>query len=210
MVQAFTAFMDACYIARRNSISSSVLKRFEATVARFHKLREVFIEVGVRESISLPRQHALSHYAALIKMFGCPNGLCSSMTESQHIASVKKPWRRSNHYHAMHQMLRTLTRLDKLEASRQVFNEKGMLRGSTSWYIENELDMGVHGGTDSEESESDESTAVGEEGDVVEIEEDENDNDNEDDYPQALLGERSPDAVFSVDLCARRGKFSLH
>lgn len=31
----------------------------------------------------LPRQHSLVHYSALIRGFGAPNGLCSSITESR-------------------------------------------------------------------------------------------------------------------------------
>ena len=67
------------------------------------------------------------HYADLIKMFGAPNGLCSSITESKHIVAVKKPWRRSNRYNALGQMLLTNERLDKLHESRERFKVHGML-----------------------------------------------------------------------------------
>jgi len=90
MVQCIATFLKACYIACRNAISEPVLQQFRECTDRF--LHEVFIEAGVRASISLPCQHALvSHYYALIKLFGSPNGLCSSITESKHIKSVKEP-----------------------------------------------------------------------------------------------------------------------
>jgi hypothetical protein len=48
---------------------------------------------GVRpDGFALPRQHALVHYLMLIRLFGLPNGLCSSITESKHIKAVKQPW----------------------------------------------------------------------------------------------------------------------
>ena len=59
-------------------------------------LQDIFIKARVRDSISLPCQHALSHYYYLIHLFGSPNGLCSSITESKHIKAMKEPWRRSN------------------------------------------------------------------------------------------------------------------
>ena len=70
------------------------------------------------------------HYSRLIRMFGAPNGLCSSITESKHIKAVKEPWRRSNRYNALGQMLLTNQRLDKLAAARVDFTSRGMLNGT--------------------------------------------------------------------------------
>ena len=62
----------------------------------------------------MPRQHALQHYHRLIEQFGAPNGLCTSITESMHIDAVKEPWRRSNKYEALGQMLIINHRLNKM------------------------------------------------------------------------------------------------
>ncbi|THH10643.1 hypothetical protein EW146_g8310 [Bondarzewia mesenterica] len=61
--------------------------------------------------------------------FGAPNGLCSSITESKHIKAVKEPWRRSNHFNALGQMLLTNQRLDKLAAICEDFKACSMLNG---------------------------------------------------------------------------------
>jgi len=79
-------------------------------------------------------QHSLLHYLHSIHLFGSPNGLCSSITESKHIKAVKEPWRRSSHYNALVQMLRTLCRLDKLAAAWRAFAELGMMDGTTASY----------------------------------------------------------------------------
>jgi hypothetical protein len=128
-------FMEACYIARRNAITSSALENFRACVEKFHALRDIFIQSGVRTSISLPRQHALYHYFYSISLFGSPNGLCSSITESKHIKAVKEPWRRSSRYHALSQMLQILSRMDKMAALRRKFTKMGLLVGTTSSFI---------------------------------------------------------------------------
>lgn len=130
MVRAFRGFMDFCYITRRNVIDGKSLEQLQDALNRFHECREVFREEGVRVDFCLPRQHVMMHYASLIRAFGAPNGLCSSITESKHIRAVKKPWRRSNRHLALHQMLLTNQRLDKLAASRADFTARGMLNGT--------------------------------------------------------------------------------
>ena len=139
MVKCLSAFLDFCFIARRNVISAEDLDFLRDSLSRFHQFRKIFIETGVRTDISLPRQHSLIHYFRSIRLFGSPNGLCSSITESRHISAVKKPWRRSNRFHALIQMLRTISRLEKLEALRCVLNRQGMMEGSTTSYTENVL-----------------------------------------------------------------------
>ena len=140
--------MDACYIVRRNSISVPALEAFKASLEQFHHLRSIFITTGARDSISLPQQHALAHYYRSIPLFGSPNGLCSSITESKHIKAVKEPWRRSSRYKALPQMLRTICRMEKMAALRRVFAKQGMLVGSTSSYVAGTLianeDAGVN------------------------------------------------------------------
>jgi hypothetical protein len=132
MVRAISAFMEFCYLARRSQVDEGTLAHIDVVIARFHCEREIFKDVGVREDFSLPRQHSLSHYCRLIQQFGVPNGLCSSITESKHIKSVKQPWRRSSRNDPLGQMLLTNQRLDKLAAARVDFTSRGMLDGPSS------------------------------------------------------------------------------
>lgn len=108
------------------------LSELENALARFYESRQIFETAGVRPNgISLPRQHALAHYPALIRLFGAPNGLCSSITESKHIRAVKEPWRRSNRNQPLGQMLVTNQRLDQLAAAQTDFVHRGMLSKCT-------------------------------------------------------------------------------
>ncbi len=135
IVQCIATFIDACYIARRNAIIGPALQHFRLCVKKFHALRDMFIQAGVRTSISLPHQHALNHYYYVICLFGSPNGLCSSITESKHIKAVKEPWHQSSRYQALIQMLRILVRMDKMAALRHKFAKMGMLVGTTASYM---------------------------------------------------------------------------
>ncbi|KAI0318160.1 hypothetical protein OF83DRAFT_1163587 [Amylostereum chailletii] len=131
MVRALSAFLEFCYLVRRSTIDDDTLDAIEAALARFHEEREIFRDVGVRpdereifrdvgarpDGFSLPRQHSMKHYPAHIKLFGTPNRLCSSITESKHI---KAP---------LGQILLINQCLDKLHAARVDFTARGMLIG---------------------------------------------------------------------------------
>jgi len=127
MVQAVRYFLEFCYLVRRDTHSESTIKAIRLATLKFHESRNIFIETGVRESISLPRAHSQLHYPSLIREFGAPNRLCSSITESKHIEAVKEPWRRSSRFEAVMQMVLTNQRLGKLAATRADFRARGML-----------------------------------------------------------------------------------
>ena len=136
MVKCLAALLDFCYIVRCNAITADDLADLQKILDRFHKHREVFVgTAGVTgERISLPRQHSLMHYSRGVILFGSPNGLCSSITESKHIKAVKEPWRRSSRFKALKQMLRTISRIDKLSAVFQIHTASARMNGSTSSY----------------------------------------------------------------------------
>ncbi|KAF8432343.1 hypothetical protein L210DRAFT_3414078 [Boletus edulis BED1] len=119
MTQAIAAFMDFCYIIRQYSLDEQNLVALNNALERFQTHRTIFEDTGVRPSgISIPRIHALQHYTELIQLYGAPNGLCSSITESKHIAAVKKPYQRSNRNQALYQILIINQRMDNLASFR--------------------------------------------------------------------------------------------
>ncbi|KAH9031532.1 hypothetical protein EDB85DRAFT_2074105 [Lactarius pseudohatsudake] len=89
-----------------------------------------FCYIARHNDFSLPRQHSMHHYPDMIRLFGAPNSLCSSIMEAKHIKAVKEPWRRSNRNKPLKQMLLTNQRLDKLMAARIDFTHRGMLKRS--------------------------------------------------------------------------------
>lgn len=132
MVRALRAFLEFCYIVRREVIDSDDLVELQDALDRFHEYREIFVTTGVRKENSIPpRQHSLEHYLFMIRAFGAPNGLCSSLTESKHIKAVKEPYRRSNRNQALEQILLINQRIDKLAAAQAHFEKHGMLPKKT-------------------------------------------------------------------------------
>lgn len=129
MVRTLHAFLEFCYLVRCSVITEQTLSQIRQALDRFHQLRQVF-HPDIVTSFNLPRQHSMKHYPDMIQLFGAPNGLCSSITESKHIKAVKKPYRRSNRHNALGQMLLTNQRLDKLARCRVDFQKRGMLSGT--------------------------------------------------------------------------------
>ncbi|KAH9013947.1 hypothetical protein EDB85DRAFT_2076528 [Lactarius pseudohatsudake] len=118
MLYAIRSFLDFCYIARHNVIMEITLTELKDALVQFNKYQTIFLEEGVQEDFSLPRQHSMHHYPDMIRLFGAPNGLCSSITEAKHIKAPLK------------QMLLMNQRLDKLMAAQIDFTHRGMLERS--------------------------------------------------------------------------------
>jgi hypothetical protein len=134
MIRTLCAFFEFCYIARRDVIDTKSLTELEEALDQFHQHHIIFVETGIHKGFNVPRQHFLHHYPALVRAYGAPNGLCSSITELKHIKAVKKLWRHSSCYKALGQMLLTNQQLDKLAASRVDFARHGMLVGTCLSY----------------------------------------------------------------------------
>jgi hypothetical protein len=158
MVRAISAYIDFYYLVRRPAIDTDSLAAIQDAISRYHQYRVAFQTHGVRpfgsEGLSLPRQHAMTHYPELIIAFGAPNGLCSSITEKKHIVAVKKPYRRSGRYRALGHILLVNQRLDKLAAARRDFKHRRMLRGTCADSILRSLNAAQHDDSLSGESDS--------------------------------------------------------
>ncbi|KAH9857661.1 hypothetical protein C2E23DRAFT_719558 [Lenzites betulinus] len=131
-IRSVRSFLEFCYIARRSEHFPATIEGMQDACSKFWQYREIFRSVpGVlKKDFNLPRQHSMLHYERHIWNFGAPSGLCTSITESKHIKAVKEPWRRSNRYEALGQMLLTNQRMDKLAMSRVHYEEQGMLAGT--------------------------------------------------------------------------------
>lgn len=67
MIQSLRAFLEFCYIARRNIINTTSLNELEDALKHFHTHRKIFQDCGIRvDGFNLPRQHSLIHYHQLI------------------------------------------------------------------------------------------------------------------------------------------------
>ncbi|KAH9947072.1 hypothetical protein B0H21DRAFT_778807 [Amylocystis lapponica] len=123
--------MVRCFAASTHD--TPTLTAMQAALDCFHQYRTIFETARIRtDGFSLPRQHALEHYIENIRLFGSPNGICSSITELKHICAVKEPWRCSSKNNPLLQIFTINQRLGKLAAARAYYtsHHDGMLIGS--------------------------------------------------------------------------------
>ena len=131
MVKVLQAFLNFCYNVWCDIHDTQSLKALEDALDCFHKHCEICQTTGVHlNGFNLPHSHVAGHYLHLIWVFGAPNGLWSSITESKHIKAVKEPWCQSSHWSVLKQMLTTNSHLDKLAAAWVDFASHGMLEGT--------------------------------------------------------------------------------
>ena len=106
-------FSEFCHLVRCSVLTEETLNKVDIVLSKYLEHHKIFQEIGVRDNFSVPCLHSVMHYKKLIRCFGAPNNLCSSITESKHIEVVKKPWRCSNWYNALGQMLNARTDLEE-------------------------------------------------------------------------------------------------
>ncbi|KDQ19208.1 hypothetical protein BOTBODRAFT_170341 [Botryobasidium botryosum FD-172 SS1] len=105
IIHCVRSFLNLCYLLHQYLHDNNNLDKIDATLAEYYHHHEFFRQAGVcPNGFRQPRQHALGHYQRLITLFGSPNGLCSSITESRHITAVKEPYRRLNRWNAVSQI----------------------------------------------------------------------------------------------------------
>ena len=140
MVKALQAFLNFCYIVQHDVHDTESLEPLQDALDRFHKHHEIFQTSSVcPNGFDLPWSHAAVHYMHLIRAFGAPNGLCSSIMESKHIVVVKEPWQRSSRWNTLRQMLTMNSHLDKLAAAWVYFASRGMLEGTVLYDVLNQI-----------------------------------------------------------------------
>jgi hypothetical protein len=130
MIHIFCTFLTFCYLVCQEMINNDTLTSIQAALDEFHHYHNIFQIARVHNlntGFNLPQQHSLTDYPQLIRLFGAPNGLCSSITESKHIESIKNPYQDSNRCDLLGQMLVTNQPTDKLAAAHVDFGTQGML-----------------------------------------------------------------------------------
>ena len=71
-MKTLRAFLEFCYIARRDVIDTQSLTELEQALDRFHQYRTIFMETGVRVGFNLPRQHFLIPLSSTYSSFRRP------------------------------------------------------------------------------------------------------------------------------------------
>jgi len=114
-VQAIKALLDFIYLAQYTTHDTITLSYLEDTLKKFHQDKKYFIDVGCREHLNIPKLHSLIHYVDSIKLFGTTDNYNTEMFERLHIDFAKQGWRATNQRDEFLQMIRWLSRQEKID-----------------------------------------------------------------------------------------------
>jgi hypothetical protein len=96
VLRAVHAILDFVHLAQYPSHTTQTLTRLEECLARFHENKAVFIDLGVRNHLNIPKFHSLLHYARSITLFGSTDNYNTEQSERLHIDLIKKAYEASN------------------------------------------------------------------------------------------------------------------
>ncbi|KAJ6595269.1 hypothetical protein B0H10DRAFT_2442090, partial [Mycena sp. CBHHK59/15] len=108
---------------------------------QFHRNKNIFVDLGVREHFNLPKLHGMEHYPANIMNFGTSDNYNTEYTERLHIDLAKDAYRSTNRKDEFSQMTLWLERKEKILRHSQFVDWK--LRGSPAPSIIENLNPGI-------------------------------------------------------------------
>ena len=115
VLRAVRALLDFVHLAQYPSHTTETLSCLEECLARFHENKAIFIDLGVREHLNIPKFHSLLHYARSIALFGSTDNYNTEQSERLHIDFAKKAYQATNRKDEYHQMTAWLERHEKIQ-----------------------------------------------------------------------------------------------
>jgi hypothetical protein len=114
LVHSVRALLDFLYIAQFPSQTDETLQLLQSSLDRFHKNKDIFIDLGIRTNFNIPKLHSLQHYVQNIKFFGTTDNYNTETSERLHIDLAKEAYRATNHKDEYPQMTLWLERKEKI------------------------------------------------------------------------------------------------
>ncbi|KAL1749636.1 hypothetical protein FB107DRAFT_225152 [Schizophyllum commune] len=121
-LRACRGLLDFIYYAQYTSHDSTLspgggsLEQMQEALDAWEENKSFFVKMTVRDDLNIPKFHSLHHYIASIRLFGTTDNYNTELFERLHIDFAKKGWRASNHRDAFPQMIKWLSRQEKVVA----------------------------------------------------------------------------------------------
>ncbi|KAH9905081.1 uncharacterized protein B0H18DRAFT_899304, partial [Fomitopsis serialis] len=112
----FRSLLDFIYLAQYPTHDDSTLEYLTEALKTYHKNKDILIKLGIRDHLNIPKFHSLVHYVESIRLYGTTDNYNTEMFERLHIDFAKKAWRASNHRDEFPQMMKWITRREKMAA----------------------------------------------------------------------------------------------
>ncbi|KIY47149.1 hypothetical protein FISHEDRAFT_20254, partial [Fistulina hepatica ATCC 64428] len=112
---ASRALLDFAYIGQYGSHDEETLHYLGDALDLYHDHMQTFVDLGCRKHLNIPKFHVLHHWLEDIPCLSSTDNYNTEMFEHLHIDFAKKAWRASNHRDEFPQMVRWLSRQEKMQ-----------------------------------------------------------------------------------------------
>ena len=109
------ALVDFIYYAQLQSHTDTTLAHLQPSLDAFHKHKDVFVRLGIREHFNIPKLHFMLHYVEAIRSRGSCDGFNTELPERLHIDYAKQAYRASNRRNYLEQMVTWLARQEAID-----------------------------------------------------------------------------------------------
>lgn len=111
---AVRALLDFLYLAQYPVHTDETLELLDEALAEFHRTKDIFIDLGIRDSFRIPKLHWASHYVQSIKYYGTTDNYNTEYTERLHIDLAKDAYAATNRKDEFTQMTVWVERKEKI------------------------------------------------------------------------------------------------
>ncbi|TEB25366.1 hypothetical protein FA13DRAFT_1756601 [Coprinellus micaceus] len=115
VIKAVKALLDFIFLSQYPTHDDQTLKYMKDALDSFHKNKQYFIKVKAHPTLNIPKFHSLVHYIESIQFFGTTDNYNTEMFERLHIDFAKEGWRATNQRDEFPQMIRWLSRQEKID-----------------------------------------------------------------------------------------------
>lgn len=114
LVRAVRSVLDFLYIAQFPSQTDKTLTLLTESLSSFHVNKDIFQELGIRDSFNIPKIHSMQHYMESIRNYGATDNYNTEYTERLHIDLAKDAYKSTNFKDEFAQMTLWLERREKV------------------------------------------------------------------------------------------------
>jgi Plavaka transposase len=108
------AVIDFIYFSQLHSHTTKTLSSLRQSLETFHRHKNIFIELGIREHFNIPKLHNIQHYIDAIYSLGSADGYNTELPERLHIDYAKTAYLASNKRDFVEQMAIWLQRQEAI------------------------------------------------------------------------------------------------
>ena len=114
LIRSIRSLLNFLYLAQYPTHTTETLHLLRQSLEEFHKHKQIFVDLSIRDDFNLPKLHSLAHYVESIQLFGTTDNYNTEYTERLHIDLAKDAYRATNHRDEYGQMTVWLERKEKV------------------------------------------------------------------------------------------------